>query len=123
MVRKIYNIQIQIFLKYHLQKCTLLSLQELKSQDIVSISTLSALIITALVLIDFSLTVRAATLIFISGRGSAISSAKEGKSGGKELISCLSCANVRAFHENPTVYTLNSHLFTLKAHNHILVVY
>ena len=31
--------------------------------------------------IDFSLTVKAATLIFISGRGSAISSAKEGKSG------------------------------------------
>ena len=23
---------------------------------------------------------------------------------------------MRAFHENPTVYTLNSHLFTLKAH-------
>ena len=33
------------------------------------------------VLIDFSLTVQAATLIFISGRGSAISSPKEGKSG------------------------------------------
>ena len=33
------------------------------------------------VLIDFSLTVKAATLIFISGRGSAISSAEEGKSG------------------------------------------
>ena len=32
-------------------------------------------------LLDFSLTVRAATLIFISGCGSAISSAKEGKSG------------------------------------------
>ena len=32
-------------------------------------------------LIDFSLTVKAATLIFISGRGSAISSAKGGKSG------------------------------------------
>ena len=32
------------------------------------------------VLIDFSLTVKVATLIFISGRGSAISSAKEGKS-------------------------------------------
>ena len=30
---------------------------------------------------DFSLTVKAATLIFISGSGSAISSAKEGKSG------------------------------------------
>ena len=33
------------------------------------------------VLLDFSLTVKVATLIFISGRGSAISSAKEGKSG------------------------------------------
>ena len=33
------------------------------------------------VLIVFSLTVKAATLIFIYGRGSAISSAKEGKSG------------------------------------------
>ena len=32
-------------------------------------------------LIDFLLTVKAATLIFIPGRGSAISSAKEGKSG------------------------------------------
>ena len=33
------------------------------------------------VLLDFSLTVKAATLIFISGCGSAISSAKEGKPG------------------------------------------
>ena len=33
------------------------------------------------ILIDFSLTVKAATVIFISGRGSAISSAKEEKSG------------------------------------------
>ena len=33
------------------------------------------------ILIDFSLTVKAATLKFISGRGSAISSAKQGKSG------------------------------------------
>ena len=33
------------------------------------------------VLLDFSLTVKAATLIFISGCGSAISSASEGKSG------------------------------------------
>ena len=35
----------------------------------------------ALVLLDFSLTVKAATLIFISWCGSAIPSAKEGKSG------------------------------------------
>ena len=33
------------------------------------------------VLLDFSLTVKVATFIFISGCGSAISSAKEGKSG------------------------------------------
>ena len=32
-------------------------------------------------LLDFSLTVKVATLIFTSGCGSAISSAKEGKSG------------------------------------------
>ena len=36
---------------------------------------------TAEILLDFSLTVKAATLIFISGRGFAISSAKVGKSG------------------------------------------
>ena len=34
-----------------------------------------------IVFIDFSPTVKAATLIFISGRGLAISSAKDGKSG------------------------------------------
>ena len=33
------------------------------------------------ILLDFWLTVKAATLIFISGCGSTISSAKEGKSG------------------------------------------
>ena len=36
---------------------------------------------TGKLLLDFSLTVKAATLIFISGCGLAISSAKEGKSG------------------------------------------
>ena len=36
---------------------------------------------TIYILLDFSLTVKAATLKFISGCGSAISSAKEGKSG------------------------------------------
>ena len=35
----------------------------------------------SLILIDFLLTVKAVTLIFISGRGLAISSAKQGKSG------------------------------------------
>ena len=38
-------------------------------------------VMTISLLLDFSLTVKAATLIFISGCGSAISSAKEGKSG------------------------------------------
>ena len=38
-------------------------------------------LVCCFVLLDYSLTVKAATLIFISGRGSAISSAKEGKSG------------------------------------------
>ena len=45
-----------------------------------------------------------ATLIFISGRGSAFSSAKQGKSGSiYNLVKnhCLGRANVRAFHENP----------------------
>ena len=42
---------------------------------------LIALLKDAGVLIDFSLTVKAATSIFISGHGSAISSAREGKSG------------------------------------------
>ena len=53
--------------------------------------------------LDFSLTVKAATLIFISGCGSAISSAKEGKSGSiyNLVKSFLSRTNVRAFHENP----------------------
>ena len=38
-------------------------------------------ILSSLVLIDFSLTVKAATLIYISGCGSAISSAKQGNLG------------------------------------------
>ena len=42
---------------------------------------LNSLLHKYIVLIDFSLTVKAATLIFISGHGSAISSTKEGKSG------------------------------------------
>ena len=37
--------------------------------------------ICTLLLLDFSLTVKAATLIFISGGGSAISCTKQGKSG------------------------------------------
>ena len=41
----------------------------------------TAVFLSSLILIDFSLTVKAATLIFITGRGSAISFAKEGKPG------------------------------------------
>ena len=43
--------------------------------------TVFALNVQPDILKDFSLTVKAVTLIFISGRGSAISSAKQGKSG------------------------------------------
>ena len=46
------------------------------------------------------LTVKAATLIFISGRGLAILSAKQGKSGFIYKISFLSRANMRALIEN-----------------------
>ena len=52
------------------------------------------------VLLNISLSVKAASLIFISGCGSAISSAKDGKSGFIYNF-FLSRANVRAFHENP----------------------
>ena len=57
-------------------------------------------------LIDTLRTAKAVTLVFISGRGSAISSAKQWKSGSiyilvKKLLSCLNRANVRAFDENP----------------------
>ena len=80
------------------------------------------------VLIDFSLTVKAATLIFISGRGSAISSAKEGKLGsiynfGKELISFWAAQTCVHYMKILTEYTLNSHLLTLKAHNHKMYVF
>ena len=55
-------------------------------------------------LFDFSLTVKVATLIFISGRCLAISSAKEGKSGfiynlvKSRLFEPCKCACI---HENP----------------------
>ena len=42
---------------------------------------ISMLKLTKIILIDFLLTVKAVTLIFVSGRGSAISSAKQGESG------------------------------------------
>ena len=51
-----------------------------------------------LVLIDFSLTVNVATLIFISGRGSAIPSAKEGKSGKIYILSICFWATQTGVH-------------------------
>ena len=76
-----------------------------------------------MILLDFSLTVKAATLLFISGRGSTISSATEGKSGFinnlLELISFWAAQTCVHFMKILTVYTLNSHLLTLKEHyNH-----
>ena len=76
-----------------------------------------------MVLLDFLLTVKAATLIFISGRGSAISSAKEGKSCFiynlvKELISFWAAQTCVHFMKILTVYTLNSQFLTLTAHSH-----
>ena len=53
-----------------------------KSLKVEPLPTIGGLkLILLAILIDFSLTVKAATLIFIFGRGSAISTAKEGKSG------------------------------------------
>ena len=79
------------------------------------------------VLFDFSLTVKAATLIFISWRGSAISSAKRGNSGfllfGTQLISSLSRANVCAFHESPNRIHTELTFINLKAHNHKMYVF
>ena len=60
----------------------------------------SVLCLFLTVLIDVSLTVKAATLIFISWRGSAISSAKQGKSASIFNLANFGRANVRAFHEN-----------------------
>ena len=73
-----------------------------------------------MVLIDFSLTVKAATLIFISVRVLAISSAKEGKSGfnyNLYRVNKLSgpCKRV-CIHESPDSISLTSHVLILKAH-------
>ena len=82
----------------------------------------------SVVLIDFSLTLKAATLIFIPERGSANSSAKEGKTGFIYNLVKIESAFWAAqtcvhFMKILTVYTLNSHLLTLKTHNHQMNVY
>ena len=78
--------------------------------------------------LTFTLTVKAATLIFISRCGSAISSAKEGKSGSiyklvKKLQDLLAAQTYMHFMKILTVYTLNAHVLTLKAHNHKVYVF
>ena len=63
-----------------------------------------------LVLLDFSLTVKAATLIFISGRCSAISSAKQGKPGSiYYLVKNWASKTCVHFMKILTVYTRKSH--------------
>ena len=79
-------------------------------------------------LLNFSLTVKAAILIFLSGCGSAISSAKEGKSGSiynlvKNFLVAWVAQTCVHFMKILTVYTLNSHLLTLKAHYHKMYVF
>ena len=81
-----------------------------------------------IVLLDFSLTVKAATLIFISGCGSATSSAKQGKSGSiynlvKNSEVVWAAQMCVYFMKILTVYTMNSHLLTLIAHNHKIYVF
>ena len=73
--------------------------------------------VTSNVLIDFLLTVKAATSIFISGRVSAIPSAKQGKLGS------IYNSNVRAFHENPQGIHTELTFITLKTHNHKMYVF
>ena len=70
---------------------------------------------------NFSLTVKVATLIFISGRGSAISSAKQGKSG--FIYNLAFFNNFFGPRKILTVYSVNSHLLILKAHNHKMYVF
>ena len=60
---------------------------------IVVLSFQSSLIYSIIILIDFSLTVKTSTFISISGRGSGISSANEGKSG-SILIICWRVNNL-----------------------------
>ena len=65
------------------------------------------------------------TLIFISGRGSVISSAKQGKS--DSIYNLVTRRFDKLFGPHfmriLTVYTLNSHLLTLKEHNHKMYVF
>ena len=80
------------------------------------------------VLIDFLLTVKAVTSIFISVRYLAISSAKQGKSGSiynlvKNKYVVWAAQTCVHFMRILTVYTLNAHLLTLKVHNYKMYVF
>ena len=80
--------------------------------------------IKILIIIDFSLTVKAATLMLLSGHGSTISSAKRGNSGSTYNLVLFGLRKTCVhFMKILTVYTLNSHLITLKAHNHKMFVF
>ena len=72
-----------------------------------------------MVLIDFSLNVNAATLIFISVRGSAISTAKEGKYGFiyilVRVIKLFRPGKRACIHESPDRIYTDLTLLTLKA--------
>ena len=78
-------------------------------------------------IIELLLSVKAVTLLFISGRGSATASAKQGKSGSiynlVKILSCLGRANVRAVRENPNRILTELTFLTLKAHNHKIFVF
>ena len=79
-------------------------------------------------IVELFLSVKAVTLIFISGHGSTISSAKQGKSGSicnlvKNLYVVWAAQTCVHFMKILTVYTLNTHLLTLKAHNHKMYVF
>ena len=71
----------------------------------------------------YRVTVKAATLIFVSGRGSAFLSVQWGDQVlfiiGKELKGCI----VRAFHENPDrIYTEPIPLKRISHKKHILLI-
>ena len=98
--------------------------QEIYKIETCAIFNFTRLKTLKMILLDFSITVKAATLIFISGRSSAISSAKQGNSGFiYNLVKSLSALWAAHFMKILTVYALNSNLLTLKAHNHKMYVF
>ena len=73
-----------IFFKFGIENRQLLKLSPVimfNPDNTIILLKVANIYVWHLILLDFSLTANAATLIFISGCGSAISSAKKGKSG------------------------------------------